>query len=176
MKPEQDSQNILNKTFRLFDAAIFFAVIGLLYFTYEAIVDSRPLESRLIFTINLAAVWFLFLFKIHLVSIPDRNTVIFKGIFRKIKVSPQDIVSFQDLLRGVRIVLKNKSIILWPFIARQGEFKILLRNLNQEIEFVDVADMATKTPSRIVLLLLGMFTYFAVLTGALFYHFTHNIN
>lgn len=166
----------VNKTFRLYDSTMVLVIIGLIYFTYITFTDDRQLATNPFYLLNLALVWILFLFKIHMIKVPNQNTLIFKGVFRKIQLNPNDIVSFQDLLRGVLVVTKNKSIILWPFIDRQGEFKSLLKNLNPEIKFVDVSELITNYPSRAGLLLLGLFVYFGGLIGFLFWHFTHNIH
>jgi hypothetical protein len=115
------------------------------------------------------------LYKTYRIDVIDTNEIIFRGLFRKIKVSPQDIIFIQDWLRGVRIVLKEKSIILWPFISKQGEFKSLMQTLNADIEIKDMSNIFIESPVRVVIAMLGIFLYFGILIWVLFYNFTHNL-
>jgi hypothetical protein len=162
------------KTFRLYDEAIWIFIFGLAYLTYEVFTSNRGLEFKLFSILNVAFIWILLLFKIHKIEVRDANTIIFKGVLRKIKVTPQEIVSLQDFLRGSRIVLRGKSLILWPFIERQAGFKALLRNLNPDIKITDVSNEVTKTHTRAGLILLGLFLYFGGLIVFLFYDITHH--
>lgn len=171
----EEGQEKTVKSFNLYDEAFVILIFALLYFTYEAFEPSKSFNQKIIAIPPVAMFWILFLFKIHRIEVIEPTTVIFRGFFRNIKTTPEDILSIQDWLRGVRIVLKGRSLILWPFIVKQGEFKALIRSLNPKVEIKDMSNEATKTSTRSGLLLIGVFIYFAWLIWSLFYSFTHNI-
>jgi len=102
------------------------------------------------------------------IDVSNDKTIIFRGILRKIIVSAEDRDSFQAWVRGMRLLMKVKSIILWPFIENQNQFKSLLSNLNLSIKFVDESDEATKSGKRIFLLMLAFFLYISGLAAWLF--------
>jgi hypothetical protein len=172
----QGEQSKTARIFNLYDSAIIiFLPFGLIFLTYEAFDPAKSFEQKLIAIPSIALMWILIFFKIHRIEVIDSHTIIFRGLFRKIQVAPQDIKSVQDWLRGIRIVFKKRSIILWPFIEKQGEFKALICNLNPEIEKKDMSNKATKSPARTGLIILGMFLYFGWLIWYLFSDFTHNL-
>ena len=176
--PAETNENGLKptvKSFNLYDETFIILIIALLYFTYEALEPSKSFEQRLIAIPPVALFWILFLFKIHRIEVIESRTIIFRGFFRNIKTTPDDILSIQDWLRGVRIILKGRSLILWPFIAKQAEFKALIHSLNPDAEIKDMSNEATKTSSRSGLLLIGVLLYFLWLIWTLFNNFTHNI-
>jgi hypothetical protein len=169
MAPEQ-------KNFKLYDQSIWIAAIGLVVLTYKSLTQNYPPALQIIALLNVVIIWIIALLKTWQIEVSDDKTITFRGILRKIVVSSDDIVSFQDWLRGIRIVLKTKSIILWPFIDNQNQFKACLSNLNPNIEFIDESEEATKTNKRVLFLILGVFLYLAGLGVWLFYNFTHNLN
>lgn len=171
----EDGREKTVRSFNLYDETFVILIIALLYFTYDAFEPSKSFDQKLIAIPPVALFWILFLFKIHRIEVIEPKSIIFRGFIRNIKTTPEDILSIQDWLRGVRIVLKGRSLILWPFIAKQGEFKALIRSLNPEVEIKDMSNEATKTSSRSRFLLLGVLIYFAWLLWSLFYSFTHNI-
>jgi len=160
--------------FRLYDQAYWIVVVGLLFFTFDALTDHGELQVRIVSALNVALWWILILFKIHKIEYRDENTLLFKSILRRITVNPKDIISVQDAFRGLRVVLKKKSIILWPFIERQGEFKTLLLSLNPDIKLVDASTEATKANARLGFIFLGLILFFALSAAGLFYQFTHS--
>jgi hypothetical protein len=163
------------KYFNLYDSSIIILPIGLAFLTYEAFDPAKSFEQKIIAIPSILLIWILILFKIYRIEVIDAQTIIFRGIFRKIQVKPNDILSVQDWLRGIRVVLKKRSLILWPFIEKQGEFKSLMSNLNPDIEIKDMSNEATKSKLRAGLIILGMFLYFAGLIWLLFFNFTHNL-
>jgi hypothetical protein len=165
-----------SKTFKLYDnQTIWILAIALLVITYKtATKNYRYSELQITAFLNIALLWILALFKIWKIEVLDNKTIVFRGILRKIIVSPEEIISFQDWMRGIRIVLKDKSIILWPYIDKQDQFKSLLSNLNSNIKFIDEAHEATKSGKRVFLLTFGVFLYLAGLAAWLFYVFTHH--
>ena len=163
------------KSFNLYDETFIILIFALIFFTYEALDPNKSFDQRLVAIPPVALFWIIFLFKIHRIEVVGPKTIIFRGFIRNIKIAPDDIVSIQDYLRGVRIVLKKRSFILWPFISKQGEFKALIRSLNPDVELRDMSNEATQTPSRSGFLLIGVFIYFAWLIWSLFNSFTHNI-
>lgn len=173
MKANQDNIDKINRTYRLYDEVMWIVVLGLLYFTYEAFTNDRVLKFKIASIFNVTLVWIFLLFKTHKIEVHDQNTILFKGVFRKIIVNPQDIILFQDLLRGVRVVCRKRSIILWPFIEKQGEFKALLRNLNPNIQMVDVSNKVVSSNKRLGFLFFGLFVYLGGMIAFLFYQFTH---
>ncbi len=170
----QEEQSKEIRTFRLYDGSIVILPFGLIYLTYEVIDPAKSFEQKLFAIPPIALIWGLILFKIHRIEVIDSRIIVFRGLFREIKVKPNDILSVQDWLRGVRIVLKKRSFILWPFIEKQGEFKALLRSLNPDIEIKDMSNEATKSMARGGILILGMFLYFAWLIWSMFYNITSN--
>lgn len=162
------------KSFNLYDETFIIIIFALLYFTYEVFDSTKSFEQRLIALPPVALFWIIFLFKIHRIEVVEPKTIIFRGFIRNIKVTPKDIVSLQDYLRGVRIVLKKRSLVLWPFIAKQGEFKALIRSLNPDVEMRDISNEATQTPSRSGFLLIGVLVYFVWLIWSLFTTFTQH--
>lgn len=162
------------KSFNLYDETFIILIFALLYFTYEVLDPTKSFEQRLIALPPVALFWIIFLFKIHRIEVVEPNTIIFRGFIRNIKTTSEDIVSIQDYLRGVRIVLKKRSLILWPFIAKQGEFKALIRSLNPDVKMRDMSNEATQTPSRSGFLLIGVLIYFAWLIWSLFNTFTQH--
>ena len=171
----QEVQSKDTRFFRLYDEAFGLLAVALIFLTYEAFDPAKSFEQKLFAIPSIVLIWVLILFKIHRIEVIDSQTIIFRGLFRKIQATPKDILSVQDWLRGVRIVLKGRSLILWPFIERQGEFKALLRSLNPEIEIKDMSNEATKSTGRAGLIILGMFLYFAWLIWHLFSDFTHKL-
>lgn len=171
----QREKSKTSRCFNLYDSAIIILPFGLIFVTYEAFDPAKSFEQKLIAIPSIVLIWVLILFKIHRIEVVESQTIIFRGLFRKIQATPQDILSVQDWLRGVRIILKGRSLILWPFIEKQGEFKALLRSLNPDIEIKDMSNEATKSTGRAGLIILGMFLYFALLIWFLFSDFTHNL-
>ena len=163
------------KSFNLYDETFIILIFALLYFTYEAFEPTKSVEQKLIAIPPVALFRILFLFKIHRIEVIEPRTIVFRGFFRNIKTTPDDILSIQDWLRGVRIILKGRSLILWPFIAKQAEFKALVHSLNPDAEIKDMSNEATKTSSRSGLLLIGVLIYFLWLIWTLFNNFTNNI-
>jgi hypothetical protein len=164
-----------NKIFKLYDQSIWIAAIGLVVLTYKSLTRNNPPALQITAFLNTAVIWIIALFKVWQIDVSDDKTITFRGLLRKIIVSADDVVSFQDWLRGIRIVLKNKSIILWPFIENRDQFKSLLSTLNPNVKLVDESDEATKSSIRIVLLMLVIFLYLAGLGVWLFYSFTHDL-
>lgn len=179
--PEIKTDSIKNgtnqtvKSFNLYDETFVILILALLYLTYEALEPTKSFEQRLITIPPVALFWILFLFKVHRIEVVEPKTIVFRGFIRNIITTAEDIVSIQDWLRGVRIVLKGRSIVLWPFIAKQGEFKSLIRSLNPDVEIEDMSNEATKTPTRSGFLLIVVLIYFAWLIWSLLYSFTHHI-
>jgi hypothetical protein len=171
----QREQSKTTRSFNLFDSAFIILPFALIFVTYEAFDPAKSFHQKLVAIPSIALVWILILFKIHRIEVIDSDTIIFRGLFRRIKVTPQDILSVQDWLRGIRIILKEGSIVLWPFIENQGEFKALLRGLNPDIEMRDMSNEATESTARGGLIILGMFIYFALLIWLLFTDFTQHI-
>lgn len=159
----------MKNEYKLYDESYWIVVFALFYITYDVVTADRELQSRVLSALSVTFWWVLILFKVHAIECHDEGTLIFKGILRKTTVHAKDIIAFQDALRGLRLVLKNKSIVLWPFVERQGEFKILLKSLNPDIEFIDVSNEATKSTARLGLLFWGMIVLFILSTVGLFY-------
>ena len=164
------------KYFNLYDSSFLILIpAGLIFLTYKAFEPAKSFEQKLFEIPSIELIWILILCKTHRIEVINANEILFRGLFRKIKVSPKDIISIQDWLRGVRIVLKEKSIILWPFIEKQGEFKTLMRELNADIEIKDMSNVFMESPVRVGIAVLGVFIYFGLLIWVLFYNFTHNL-
>jgi len=161
----------INKKFRLYDEVIWIVGFGLLFLTFKALMSSKPLDQKLLDILGVLWVWIFMLLKIHLIHIKDVQNIIFQGIFRKIILQPRDIHEYQEWVRGARIVYKGGSIILWPYIEKQGELKSILKALNPQIQLRDLAAEGTKTTFRVVLIMIAMFTYF----GWLFWSLLHGI-
>jgi hypothetical protein len=174
MNNDNEKGQNLRREFRLYDDAYWIVVVGLLFFTYDAFTDDVEWRVRIISTLNVTFWWVLVLFKIHTIGFRNGNTLIFKSFLRRITVNPKDIIAFQDALRGLRIVLKDKSIILWPFIERQGEFKTLLQSLNPDIKLVDVSHEATKSPVRQGLFFLGLIIFVGLSLAGWYYQIIHS--
>lgn len=173
MHKDKEKKQKNKREFRLYDNAYWVVVVGLLFFTYDALTDDGELTVRIASALNVILWWAFILFKIHKIEYRGDNTLLFKGILRKIAVRPTDIISSQVALRGVRLVLKNKTIFLWPFIEGEGEFKTLLKSLNPDIELVDAAQETTKSTARLGFIFLGLILFFCLSVACLLYQFIH---
>ncbi len=71
---------------------------------------------------------------------------------------------------------KGGSILLWPYVEKQGELKRILSTMNPEIKFRDLAAEGTKTTARVAIIVLALFVYFGWLIWSLFHGITkyHN--
>lgn len=166
--------NDQSKIFKLYEPSLNWLIAGaLLLLTYDTFTGNHSQSFKAIDIINISVIWVIVLFKVWQIEIPNDKTIIFRCIFRKITVSPEEIVSFQEWMRVIRIVVKGKSIILWPFIDKLPQLKSRLLSLNPNIKFIDESDEVTKSGFRIFFLVLGVFIYLAGLAAWLFYSFTH---
>ena len=163
------------RTFKLYDGVWVVIVLAIFSLTYTAFGPEKTFNQKVYAFPGVAWLWILILFKIYKIEVVDSTTIIFRGLFRKIKVHPKEIISVQDWLRGIRIVLKGRSIILFPFIDKLGEFKALVRGLNPEVTIKDMSNVATNSITRAGLIVIGVFLYFAWLIWSLFKSFTQNL-
>lgn len=163
-----------NRIFKLYESSLIWVAIGaLLFLTYDAFTGNHSLSFKAIDLLIISVACVTVLFKVWQIEIPNDNTVIFRCICRKITVSPEEIVSFQEWLRFIRVVVKDKSIILWPYIDKQPQLKSILLSLNPKIKFIDESEEVTKSGFRILFLVLGVFIFLVGLAVWLFYNFTH---
>jgi hypothetical protein len=163
-----------NTVFKLYEPSLTRLAIGaLLFLTYDAFTGNHSLSFKAIDLLIISVACVTVLFKVWQIEIPNDNTVIFRCICRKITVSPEEIVSFQEWLRFIRVVVKDKSIILWPYIDKQPQLKSILLSLNPKIKFIDESEEVTKSGFRILFLVLGVFIFLVGLAVWLFYNFTH---
>ena len=173
-----ESKNIprgkINETYRLYDESIWIIGIGLLFLTGKAIDEVLSSEHRLYNISGLLLAWLVVLFKVYKIHIEDSRTIIFRSLFQKIVLNPQDISDFQEWVRGARIVYKGGSIILWPYIEKQGQFKSTLQSINPNIVFTDSSKEGTKTNFRVFLIVLVVFAYFGWLIWSLFHGITQS--
>ncbi len=160
METNNQHEKSINKSFRLYDDSVWLLAFAVIYFTYNTIDPSKTFEQRIFTFPALLFVWVIILFKIHKIHVLNSETIIFRGIFRKTIIRPRDINAVHDWLRGVRVVFSGGSLILWPFIEKQAEFKALVKQLNPDVDFKDMSSEATQKPYRVVLILLGLFLYF----------------
>ncbi len=166
--------NNQNRVFKLYDPALaWFAIGGLLFLTYDAFTGTHSLSLKTIDVPSISAAWLIVLFKVWQFEITDDKTVVFRGILRKTTVIPEEILSFQEWLRFIRVVVKGRNIILWTYINNLPQLKSILLSLNPEIRFVDESEEVTKSGFRILFLVLGVFIFLAGLAVWLFYNFTH---
>ena len=164
----------INKTFRLYDGTIWIIGFGLLFLTYQAFSSSKSFDQKLYDGLGVLIAWVIVLFKIHAIHIKDSRTVIFQGIFRKIVLDTKDITEYQEWVRGVRLAHHGGSIILWPYIEKQGELKSILRTIGPQIKFRDLAAEGTKTNCRVAIIVIAIFAYFGWLTWSLFHGITNS--
>jgi len=169
-----NSDEKINKTFRLYDETIWIVGIGILYLTYKAFSSSKSFELKLYDILNMLMLWVIVLFKIHVIRVQDSRTIIFQGIFRKIILNPREITEYQEWVRGGRLVYQGGSIILWPYIEKQGELKRILRTITPEMKFRDITAEGTKTNCRVAIIVLAMFAYFGWLIWSLFHKITQS--
>ena len=167
-------QGKINETYRLYDESIWLVVIGLLFLTWRAFDGDQSFEHKLYRISGILLAWVVVLLKVHKIHIEDSQTIIFRSLFQKIVLNPQDISDFQEWVRGARVVYKGGSIILWPYIEKQGQFKSTLQAINPNIVFTDISNEGTKTNVRVVLLVLGIFAYFGWLIWSLFHGITQS--
>ncbi len=174
VEPMTKPEGKINETFRLYDESIWIAGLGLLFLSWEALEPGKSFEQKLRIIPGILLAWVIVLFKVHKIHIKDARTIIFQGIFRKIILDPQNIDEFQEWVRGARIVYKGGSIILWPYIEKQGQFKSSLKSINPNILFRDISKEATKTNIRVAFIVLGVFAYFGWLFWSLFHGITQS--
>ncbi len=162
----------IKKTFRLYDETIWIIGFGLLFLTYKAFVSDKLFEQKLYDILGILLIWVIVLFKTHIIYIRDSQTIIFQGILRNIELNPKNIIEFQEWVRGGRLVHQRGSIFLWPYIEKQGELKSILKAINPQIKFRDIANEGTKTNGRVVIIVIAVFTYFGWLIWSLFHGIT----
>ena len=162
--------------FRLYDETIWLIGFGLLFLTYKSFNSDRPFEQVIFNSLGLIFVWIFVLLKVWIIQINDDQTIVFRGLLRNNVIDPKDIREYQEWVRGARVVHKSGSILLWPYVEKQGELKSILRALNPEIKLRDLAEEGTKTTARVVILVLALFAYFGWLIWSLFHGITkyHN--
>ena len=171
-----NTDNKIAKAFKLYDETIWLVGFGLLFLTYKALISDRPFEQKLYNSLGLLFVWIFVLLKVWIIQVKDARTVVFRGLFREIVVDPKDINEYQGWVRGARLVHKGGSILLWPYVEKQGELKSILGTMNPDIKFRDLAAEGTKTTARLVIIVLALFVYFGWLIWSLFHSITkyHN--
>lgn len=169
-----NTEENINKSFRLYDETIWLIGFGLLFLTYKAFASDKLFEQKLYDILGILLIWVIVLFKTHVIYIKDERTVIFQGILRQIVLNPKDIVEYQEWVRGGRLVHHRGSIFLWPYIEKQDELKSLLTVLNPQIKFRDIANEGTKTNTRVVIIVLAVFAYFGWLIWSLFHGITNS--
>jgi hypothetical protein len=106
------------------------------------------------------------------IKLKDSRMVVFRGLLREITDDPKDIKEYQEWIRGARVVHKGGSILLWPYVEKQGDLKIMLSTMNPDIKFRDLAAEGTKTTARVTLIILALFVYFGWLIWGLFHGLT----
>jgi hypothetical protein len=168
------SQGKFNETYRLYDESIWLVGIGLIYLTWSAFDGVLSSEHKLYSIPGLLLAWVFVLLKVDKIHIEDSRTIIFRSLFRSIVLNPQDITAYQEWVRGARVVYKGGSIILWPYIEKQGQFKGTLQAINPNIVFVDISKEGTKTNIRVAVIVLGIFAYFGLLIWSLFHGITQS--
>jgi hypothetical protein len=162
--------------FRLYDESIWLIGFGLLFLTFKAVNSDRPFEQKIYNSLGLLFVWIFVLLKVWVIQIKDARTIIFRGLLRNTEIDSKDINEYQEWVRGARVVYKGGSILLWPYVEKQGELKSILREMNPEIIFRDLAQEGTKTSFRVAMIVLAVFGYFGWLIWSLFHGITkyHN--
>lgn len=166
------TENKSTRAFKLYDETIWLIGFGLLFLTYKAFISSIPFEQKLYNSLGLLFVWVFVLLKVWVIQIKDTRQVVFRGLLRENKIDPGDIKEYQEWVRGARVVHKGGSILLWPYVEKQGELKSILSSMNPEIKFRDLAEEGTKTTLRVVIIVLAMFAYFGWLIWNLFHGIT----
>jgi hypothetical protein len=171
-----NTENKITRAFKLYDETIWLVGFGLLFLTYKALISDKPLEQKLFNSLGLLFVWIFVLLKVWVIQIKDARTVVFRGLLRENKIDPKDINEYQEWVRGARVMHKGGSILLWPYVEKQGELKSILSTMNPEIKFRDLAEEGTKTTVRVAIIVLAMFAYFGWLIWSLFHGITklHN--
>lgn len=169
-----NSDEKINRTFRLYDETIWIIGIGLLFLTYQAFSSSKSLEQKIYDVLGILLLWVIVLLKTHRIHIRDTRNAVFQGLLRKIVLNPRDILEYQEWVRGGRLVHTGGSIFLWPYIEKQGELKSILKAANPQIKFRDIAAEGTKTTARVVIIVVGVFAYFGWLIWSLFHGITNS--
>jgi hypothetical protein len=164
-----NTENKIDRAFRLYDGTIWLVGFGLLFLTYKAFSSGKPFEQILYNSLGLLFVWIFVLLKVWVIQIKDARTVVFRGLLRENKIDPRDINEYQEWVRGARVVHKGGSILLWPYVEKQGELKSLLTTMNPEIKLRDLSAEGTKTTTRVVIIVLAVFAYFGWLIWSLFH-------
>lgn len=171
-KIKRGNSNV-SKTFKLYDEAIFIALIGLSFFTYRLVVSESPIYLSYPSIFFVAWLWILILFKIYRIEILKDNIVRFRCAFRNIDLKASDITEIQDWLRFVRVKYDKGSLILFPFVDKLGDFKFEIKSINSDAKINDVANNFFDSKWRVILLMLAIFTYFIALIYYYFWKFTY---
>ncbi|HAS54788.1 MAG: hypothetical protein A2X56_14200 [Nitrospirae bacterium GWC2_57_13] len=164
-----NSDEKINRTFRLYDETIWIIGFGLFFLTYQALWSNKSFEQKIYDVLGILLLWGIVLLKTHRIHISDMRTVIFQGLLRRIVLNPRDILEYQEWVRGGRLVHHGGSIFLWPYIEKQGELKSILKAANPQIKFRDISEEGTKTNVRVLIIVIAMFAYFGWLIWSLFH-------
>lgn len=169
----RDVEKLIVSEYKLFDHAEIIVPIALCYFTYELFTSDVPFYypgSSFIFTLW---IWIMVLFKVHKIKIYEDKVIRFQGLIRNIDINASQITEVQDWLRFVRVKLRKRSLILFPFIDKLGDFKSEIRALNPESKIKDISNSFFDSKFGLIITLIGIFLFFGCMIAICLYQFTN---